>query len=120
MKKRSSESRAEKGKAKVRGTASPGSWAKSKISLSHIDALRLEGLLPSGWRRPDDEEIPQPRVGERVVHVDFLRRGVSFPVHPFLRGLLCEYGAQLHHLKPNSLLAISCFVEAFSLSPVQK
>ena len=109
MKKRSSESKAEKGKTKAKSSASPGPWVKSKISAAHIDILRQEGTLPSGWRRPGDEEIPRPQAGERVMHFDVVRRGVSFPIHPFLRGLLCEYGAQLHHFTPNSLLIVSCF-----------
>src|SRR3954469_11119404 len=40
----------------------------------------------------------------------FVIRGFSFPVHDFLRGLLFFYGIQLHHLLPNSLLHIACFI----------
>src|SRR5215216_7937242 len=42
--------------------------------------------------------------------VAFMIRGFSFPVHDFLRGLLFFYGIQLHHLSPNSLLHIACFI----------
>ncbi|KAK1647383.1 hypothetical protein QYE76_065188 [Lolium multiflorum] len=48
--------------------------------------------------------------------VDHLIRGLSAPIHPFLRGLLYVYGLQLHHLTPNSILHISIFItlcEAF-------
>jgi hypothetical protein len=40
----------------------------------------------------------------------FLLRGLSFPAHEFLRGLLFVYGVQLHQLTPNSILHIACFV----------
>jgi hypothetical protein len=40
----------------------------------------------------------------------------SLSAHEFLRGLLSVYGVQLHHLTPNSILHIACFItlcEAF-------
>jgi hypothetical protein len=40
----------------------------------------------------------------------FLLRGLSFPPHEFLRGLLFVYGVQLHQLTPNSILHIACFI----------
>jgi hypothetical protein len=40
----------------------------------------------------------------------FLLRGLSFPAHEFLRGLLFVYGVQLQQLTPNSILHIACFV----------
>ncbi|KAK1647185.1 hypothetical protein QYE76_064990 [Lolium multiflorum] len=55
-------------------------------------------------------------MGYRVSFVDHLIRGLSAPIHPFLRGLLYVYGLQLHHLTPNSILHISIFItlcEAF-------
>ncbi|KAK1677160.1 hypothetical protein QYE76_038008 [Lolium multiflorum] len=55
-------------------------------------------------------------MGYRVSFVDHLIRGLSTPIHPFLRGLLYVYGLQLHHLTPNSILHISIFItlcEAF-------
>ncbi|KAK1652106.1 hypothetical protein QYE76_069911 [Lolium multiflorum] len=55
-------------------------------------------------------------MGYRVSFVDHLIRGLSAPIHPFLRGLLFVYGLQLHHLTPNSILHISIFItlcEAF-------
>ncbi|PNT71552.1 hypothetical protein BRADI_2g31113v3 [Brachypodium distachyon] len=48
--------------------------------------------------------------GERVVHYDFITRGLAFPVHHFLRSLLLAYELQLHNLSPNSFLHIACFV----------
>jgi hypothetical protein len=40
----------------------------------------------------------------------FLLRGLSFPAHEFLRGLLFVYGVQLHQLMPNLILHTACFV----------
>jgi hypothetical protein len=37
-------------------------------------------------------------------------RGLSFPAHEFLCGLLFVYDVQLHQLTPNSILHIACFV----------
>jgi hypothetical protein len=42
--------------------------------------------------------------------LSFLLRGLSFPAHEFLRGLLYVYGVQLHQLTPNSILHIACFM----------
>jgi hypothetical protein len=56
------------------------------------------------------ENFPHPQKGEHVCFVPFLLRGLGFPIHPFLRGLLAFYGIQLHHLTPGSILHISGFV----------
>ena len=42
--------------------------------------------------------------------VPYLIRGLGFPIHPFLRGLLEFYGLQLHNLTPASVLHIAGFV----------
>ena len=42
--------------------------------------------------------------------VPYLLRGVGFPVHPFLRGLLEYYGLQLHNFTPASILHIVGYV----------
>ena len=43
-------------------------------------------------------------------------RGPSFPLHPFVRGLMFFYGLDFHDLPPNSFMHISAFIiirEAF-------
>ena len=43
-------------------------------------------------------------------------RGLGFPLHPFVRGLMFYYGLDFHHLAPNFVLNISTFIvvcEAF-------
>ena len=37
-------------------------------------------------------------------------KGLGFPIHPFLPGILEFYGLQLHHLTPASILHIASFV----------
>ncbi|KAK1651087.1 hypothetical protein QYE76_068892 [Lolium multiflorum] len=59
---------------------------------------------------PKEESYPKPPINYRVSFVDHLIRGLSPPIHEFLRGLLFVYGLQLHHLTPNSLLHISIFI----------
>ena len=56
------------------------------------------------------ERCPSPQGNKQVSFVPLLVRGLGISIHPFLRGLLYFYGLQLHHLSPNSILHIACFV----------
>src|SRR4051812_38913858 len=53
------------------------------------------------------ESAPNPSKVERVCLVPYLIRGLGFPIHPFLQGLLEFYGLQLHSLTPASILHIA-------------
>ncbi|KAK1645330.1 hypothetical protein QYE76_063135 [Lolium multiflorum] len=93
-------------------------WERSKISTQDINMLKKLGISkkPKALCFPSEESYPTPPMGYRVSFVDHLIRGLSAPIHPFLRGLLFVYGLQLHHLTPNSILHISIFItlcEAF-------
>ncbi|KAK1612947.1 hypothetical protein QYE76_036620 [Lolium multiflorum] len=93
-------------------------WERSKISTQDINLLKKLGISkkPKALCFPSEESYPTPPMGYRVSFVDHLIRGLSAPIHPFLRGLLFIYGLQLHHLTPNSILHISIFItlcEAF-------
>ncbi|KAK1644440.1 hypothetical protein QYE76_062245 [Lolium multiflorum] len=93
-------------------------WERSKISSQDINMLKKLGISKKSKALcfPSEESYPTPPMGYRVCFVDHLIRGLSAPIHPFLRGLLFVYGLQLHHLTPNSILHISIFVtlcEAF-------
>lgn len=99
-----------------------GDWMPSTVTTSELEALVANGLLPPRdlctWSAPcaDTELSPLPDTNERVVTIPFFERGLGLPAHDFLHGLLHHYGMQLHHLTPNSLLHISCFItlcEAF-------
>ena len=53
---------------------------------------------------------------ERVVFVAHFVRGLGFPLHPFVRGLMFYYGLDFHDLAPNFVLNISALIvvcEAF-------
>ncbi|KAK1643384.1 hypothetical protein QYE76_061189 [Lolium multiflorum] len=49
-------------------------------------------------RFPSEESYPNPPMEYRVSFVDHLIRGLSAPIHDFLRGLLFVYGIQLHQI----------------------
>jgi hypothetical protein len=87
-------------------------WERSKISNQDTRMLTKLGLLKKhDWPIfPGDERFPRPPIGYRVTFIDHLIRGLSTPVHEFLRGLLFIYGIQLHQLTSNSILHISIFI----------
>ena len=60
--------------------------------------------------------VPTPEPHERVVYIPHFVRGLGFPLHPFVHGLMFYYGLDFHDLAPNSFLNISAFIvvcEAF-------
>ena len=89
----------------------------SSVTEGHIE--RLRGYLSSdiAHRLPDKGQlIPTPRPHERVVFLPHLLRGLGFPLHPFVRGLMYYYGLDFDDLAPNFILNISAFIvvcEAF-------
>ena len=87
-------------------------WERSKISNQDINTLKRLGLMTKedAIRFPSEESYPKPPMEYRVSFVDHLIRGLSTPIHDFLRGLLFVYGIQLHQLTPNSILHISIFI----------
>ena len=99
-----------------------GDWGSCSVSHDQLVKLQMQGFLPpadlepcSGridlllWRSPGGK-FPQSNQGERVCFVSFLLRGIGFPIHPFLRGLLEYYGLQLHNPTPSSILHIAGYV----------
>ncbi|KAK1630191.1 hypothetical protein QYE76_004506 [Lolium multiflorum] len=84
-------------------------WERSKISNQDLNMMKKLGLM----KKEDairEESYPNPPMEYRVSFVDHLIRGLSAPIHDFLRGLLFVYGIQLHQLTPNSILHISIFI----------
>ena len=69
-----------------------GDWTRSDITVSKVDGYRRDGLLPPAdvlpTRIPGDDVTPRPQKDERVCFHDFVVRGLSFPVHDFLRALI--------------------------------
>ncbi|KAK1620965.1 hypothetical protein QYE76_026482 [Lolium multiflorum] len=87
-------------------------WERSKISNQDINMLKRLGLTKEegAIRFPSEESYPSPPMEYRVSFVDHLIRGLSTPIHDFLRGLLFVYGIQLHQLTPNSILHVAIFI----------
>jgi hypothetical protein len=104
---------AHKEKMTKKGSSSAATnWVPSLFKESDLKKAKKEGLLPQSAPIifPDDERIPKPPNGYRVMFLAFLLRGLSLPTHEFLHGLLFVYGMQLHQLTPNSILHIACFI----------
>ncbi|KAK1699379.1 hypothetical protein QYE76_016076 [Lolium multiflorum] len=87
-------------------------WERSKISNQDVNMLKRLGLMKKedAIRFPSEESYPAPPIQYRVSFVDHLIRGLSAPIHDFLRGLLFVYGIQLHQLTPNSILHVAIFI----------
>ena len=91
----------------------------SSVTEGHIKKLRKAGYLSNdiAYRLPKKGQlIPTPRPHERVVFLTHFLRGLGFPLHPFVRGLMFYYGLDFHDLSPNFILNISAFIvvcEAF-------
>jgi hypothetical protein len=98
------------GKSKTTNTST--SWVPSEFKQTDLTKARANGLIADGDQVifPSTERIPKPPSSFRVMFFAFLLRGLSFPAHEFLRGLLFVYSVQLHHLTPNSILDIACFI----------
>ena len=85
----------------------------STVKEEHIAKLRSAGYLSGdiAHRLPDKGQlIPTPRPHERVVFLPHFLRGLGFPLHPFVRGLMFYYGLDFHDLAPNFILNISAFI----------
>ena len=111
---------AAKGKKTARGSSSrsglppgwiQGDWIHSTIMKEDLNDLAHDGLIAHGsWRLPDDEFEPQPRDGECVLLTTHVERGFSSPPHPFFRGFLNFFRAQIHHFPPNTILYLAAFI----------
>ena len=70
------------------------SWRSSVVRESVLDAFIKKGFLPlkevAHWRAPGREDFPQPWASEVVSFLTFHERGLGYPAHWFLRGLLNE------------------------------
>jgi hypothetical protein len=96
-----------------------GRWVASKVTDATISKLRAAGYLPAdaACRAPEpNQRVPTPKPGERVVFIPHLVRGLGFPLHPFVRGILFFHGLDFHNVAPNSIMHLTTFViicEAF-------
>jgi hypothetical protein len=88
------------------------SWVPSDFKQKDLEKAQANGLISDEDQVvfPSTDRIPKPPSGFRVMFLAFLLRGLSFPAHEFLCGLLFVYGVQLHQLTPNLILHIACFI----------
>ena len=87
----------------------------STVKEEHITKLRAAGYLAAdiAHRLPSaGKTIPTPKPYERVVFLTHFVRGLGFPLHPFVRGLMFYYGLDFHDRAPNFILNISAFIVA--------
>ena len=101
---------------------SSSSCPHSPVPHSQLVELQTQGFLPPAYivlvraglatynGGEQAESFPNPSTGERVCLIPYLLRGLGFPIHPFLRGLLEFYGLQLHNFTPASILHIGGYV----------
>ena len=85
----------------------------STVKEKHIANLWAAGYLAAdiAHRLPDaGQVIPTPEPHERVVFVARFVRGLGFPLHPFVRGLMFYYGLDFHDLALNSFINILAFI----------
>jgi hypothetical protein len=88
-----------------------GDFLPSTVTEQNLQDLVADGLIAEGsWRLPGKEAEPEPREGERVLLTTHVERGFSLPPHPFFRGFLNFFGAQLHHFAPNTIAYLSAYV----------
>jgi hypothetical protein len=87
-------------------------WVASSFDEPDLKKAKKEGFLPAAAPVifPDEECVPKPPKGYRVMFFAFLLHGLSLPAHEFLCGLLFVYGVRLHQLTPNSILHIASFI----------
>ena len=91
----------------------------STIQEKDIERLGEAGYLAKkiGHRLPPAGQIVSTlEPHERVMFLPHSVRGLGFPLHPFVLGVMYYYGIDFHDLSPNSFLNISTFIvvcEAF-------
>ena len=81
-----------------------------------LAAFTKKGLLPlkevAHWRAPVGEAFPRPRTDKVISFLAFHERGLGYPMHWFLRGLINEWDLELQHLNPTGVLHIAGFITA--------
>jgi hypothetical protein len=84
--------------AKKKSTNVSTSWVPSEFEQTDLTKAQENRFLTGGDQVifPSTEHVPKPTSSYRVMFLAFLLRGLSFPAHEFLCGLLFIYGVQLH------------------------
>ena len=74
---------------------SQGKWVPSSVTEENIKELREARYftMEIKHRLPGPAQvIPTPEPGERVVFIPHFLRGLGFPLHPFVHGLMFYKG----------------------------
>ena len=92
-----------------------GDWTLSTVKETMPTKLRNDDFLPPTdiltVRTPSSKEVlPELRTNERILFVESVHRGLGFPLHDFVQGLLYAYGVQIHDFTPNGILHIAVFM----------
>jgi hypothetical protein len=76
-----------------------GNWSHTNFLEQDLQKIAKTGILkddPVEVRVSGPKIIPRPPAGFRVLFLAFILRGLSFPSHEFLRGLLfCLWNSAL-------------------------
>ncbi|KAI4987905.1 hypothetical protein ZWY2020_028663 [Hordeum vulgare] len=102
--------------AQRRQRALPAGWIQGDFLPSTVTEDDLLELVEHGmivnksWRLPEGETEPALKEGERVLLLSHVFTGFSLPPHPFFRGIMTYFGAQLHHFPPNAIPHLAAFV----------
>ena len=77
------------------GSGAGDKWMASTVQEKDIKKLREAGYLAKkiGHRLPTaGQMVPTLEPHERVVFLPHFVRGLGFPLHPFVRGIMYYYG----------------------------
>ena len=86
------------------GSGGQGKWMASSVREKDITRLREAGYLAKeiAHRLPTKGQIiPTLKPTEQVVFLPHSVRGLGFPLHPFVRGLMYYYEIDFHDLSLN-------------------
>jgi hypothetical protein len=91
---------------KTNTTNASTNWVPTEFKQMDLSKALADGLIADGDQVifSSTKRIPKPPSGFRVMFLAFLLRGLSFPAHEFLHGLLFVYG-----ILPISSLFVSHF-----------
>jgi hypothetical protein len=88
-------------------------WIPSTVAEKDLRSYEDEGLNPPrelcAWRSAVGDLVPTPRVGEIVVLMSHIKRGISFPLSDFCSAVLDFFQVQPFQLSPNSVMIMSGF-----------
>ena len=76
-------------------SGSQGKWVASSVTEKDVKELPEAGYLTTDVAHspPAKKQVnPTPEPGERVVFIPHFLRGLGFPLHPFVHGLMFYKG----------------------------